>query len=80
MPYISDDPSKHDELNTFPGFLHNVINEKEFQQLEQKWVKEISHVKAHVMQTLCHKNKEFYEYLINWLDANIKMSNKIWTS
>ena len=63
-PYFGEDEAPPDDIfNSFTGYRHAALSEQEYDEKNE----DFQFVMNHWFEYMCNKNREYYDYLMDWL-------------
>ena len=74
LPFHGQDPTPRGTFNVFRGYRHKIFTNKQYET--HRAGHDFQFVMNHWLETMCNNNKEFFEYLMNWLAWMIRYGHK----
>jgi len=68
LPFYGDDPTPRGVFNTFSGYRHKMMTAEEYNPDDE----DFKFVMNHWFVYMCNENREYYEYIMNWLSWVLK--------
>ena len=68
LPYHGEDPTPSGTFNTFSGYRHKILPAAEYDPNDE----DFKFVMNHWIQYMCNGNRDYYEYVMNWLSWVLK--------